>query len=74
MNTSFKKLNEKEHNLVQTIWDILLETSDLSMQGKIDAKPNIISVGDLKVFLMAVFSIKGNKRLGCQPENLDTSE
>lgn len=57
----------KEYQMAQDIWDFLTE-----VQGEVDARAQIpaeihaysISVGDFKLVLMAIFGVKGNKRLG----------
>ena len=48
-----KQEGSKEQGLLQEIWTCL------DVQGAQEE----IAVGDLKVFLMAIFGIKGNKRL-----------
>lgn len=65
---------------MQAIWDFLIECQNTSVPPKLEAlkgiqDPLLVGVGDLKLFLMAVFTIKGNKRMDCDlKENFNTSE
>lgn len=49
----------KEIKLANEIWQCLLE-----IQTETNGDREHATVGDIKLFLMAVFGIKGNKRLG----------
>ena len=51
--------SDKEALLIYQIWCFMLECSQA-----LGYQDENISVGDLKLLLMAVFQIKGNKRLG----------
>lgn len=51
--------SDKEAMLIYEAWSFMLECSQAL--GYDDEN---VSVGDLKLFLMAIFQIKGNKRLG----------
>lgn len=59
----------QEFKKVEEIWLSLLKCAQHPQQKKATRK-QAISVGDTKLFLMAIFGIRGNKRIGQDDEKL----
>jgi len=59
----------QEFKKVEEIWLCLLRCAQHPSQKK-TTKKQVISVGDTKLFLMAIFGIRGNKRLGRDEDGL----
>ena len=67
----------KESVLIDDIWNFLIlsaKIKEVKQSGAMSSVVNSIvkpaeksSVGDIKIFLMAILAIKGNKRLGMSP-------
>jgi hypothetical protein len=53
--------------MAHDIWELLTEVQlavNLGASMGEETDPSLVAVGDLKLVLMAIFGIKGNKRLG----------
>lgn len=57
----------KEYEMATDIWEFLSEvqkTIDMRAMIPTEIHAHSVPVGDFKIVLMAVFGIKGNKRIG----------
>ena len=54
------------------MWEFLVTARLFNNPSNMQTGNDKIRVGDLKLFLMAICSIKGNKRMGIQRDNFDS--
>ena len=74
----------KESVLINDIWNFLIITEKIKQIKQSGVMNSVVnsnvkpieksSVGDMKIFLMAILAIKGNKRLGVTPPETKIEE